>query len=110
MEIITKAVSGENNNNDNIGFLFYLERNLGNPPPDKEEKGKPSSPEDKGMDTTTLVVIIISCILGVVVIVLVVVVCIFYRKNKNLNRDIYKVSFEKGRENNDNNLLLNNYN
>ena len=107
MEIITKAVSGENNNNDNIGFLFYLEHNLGNPSPDKEEKGKPSSPEDKGMDTTTLVVIIISCILGVVVIVLVVVVCIFYRKNKNLNRDIYKVSFEKGRENNDNNLLLN---
>ena len=106
------------NENDEVynstGFVFLLEQYLNSniPPEDQGKKDEDSSKTDgkngdEGMDKTTRTIIIVCSVVGFVIIVGVIVAIVWYKKNKNLGKDIYKISFEKDRDKNNDDLLMN---
>ena len=96
-DMIEIKVKENNENNNSTGLVFYLKQELIN---DSNNGGKPPNKNDNSIN---LVVIIVPIVVGVIIIALLIGIIIWYHKNKKLNEDIYKISFERERQSN---LLL----
>ena len=101
IEIIIKEI---NEDNSSIGFIFYYEQYLYYGNSHNEDGG---SEEGDKNDKTTLIIVVVASVFGLAIIVGLIWFFVWYRKKKNVNNEIYKISFEKERESN---LLLNDEN
>ena len=101
IEIIIKEI---NEDNSSIGFIFYYEQYLYYGGSHNEDGG--SEGGDKN-DKTTLIIVVVASVFGLAIIIGLIWFFVWYRKKKNVNNEIYKISFEKERESN---LLLNDEN
>ena len=85
---------------NDTNFVFYCSQNL-------NYYGRQNSGDGDEKENDDTILIIVYVVVGVValaIIIILIVVIVNHIKNKNLNKDIYKISFEKERESN---LLLN---
>ena len=85
---------------NDTNFVFYCSQNLNY----YENKNDGDGNEKENDDTILIIVYVAVGVGALAIIIILIVVIVNYFKNKNLNKDIYKISFEKGRESN---LLLN---
>ena len=85
---------------NDTNFVFYCSQNLNY----YENKNDGDGNEKENDDTILIIVYVAVGVGALAIIIILIVVIVNHIKNKNLNKDIYKISFEKERESN---LLLN---
>ena len=97
IEVIIKEINEDNNS---TGFIFHYEQYLDYENYHEEGGGEE---ENNKNDKTLLIIVVVASVFGLAIIIGLILFIIWYNKKKNINKDIYKISFEKERESN---LLL----